>query len=98
MTFEVLANQITEILGTGNFEQVNKKYILNDLKIPADWLLSNKALYAQHYGMSEAAFYEWLECGGNENTDNAHGLFYRDILPLYVKKAPNSVSILKALQ
>jgi hypothetical protein len=48
--------------------------------------------------MSQSAIYEWLQCGGNENTDNAHGLFYRDILPLYVKKAHSSISLLKALQ
>lgn len=98
MTFEVLQNQITEILGQGNFEQDNKKFILSELRIPADWLYANKALYAQHYGMSQSAIYEWLQCGGNENTDNAHGLFYREILPLYVKKNPSSVSLLKALQ
>jgi len=60
MTFEVLQNQITEILGQGNFEQDNKKFILSELRIPADWLYANKALYAQHYGMSQSAIYEWL--------------------------------------
>lgn len=60
MTFDVMQNQITEILSKGNFEEVNKRYIINDMKIPKDWLFVNKALYAQHYGEQETAIYEWL--------------------------------------
>ena len=68
-------------------------YITKTLMLPRTWLSTSLALCYQHFFLNEKAIDEWFKA---DDVNQAHSIFYRRVLPLYMHKSTR-VSMVKAL-